>query len=475
MRYIQGIDRAQATLLPDVLDEFINEENPVRFIDAYVDSLNLVKFEFTHSEPKDLGRKPYNPADLLKLYIYGYLNKTRSSRRLERATYQNIELLWLLCRLNPDFKTIADFRRDNLEAIKKVCRAFTLLCKNINLFDCELIAIDGSKFSAVNHNSKNFTKKKLQKILKSIDEQINHYLKDLDQGDESEKDIKDPSPKELQEKIDQLNSKKDEFEEIKEQLEKSGETQISLTDPDSRMMKTFKSTDVSYNVQIVTDSKHKLIVEHEVTNEVTDERLLSKMAMKAKDTLDVKQIEAVADAGYYSDKEIKNCDDAKITCYVPTYNTSRNKKAGLFTIDDFDYDSDNDCYSCPADQVLTYWHSTRHNKKDVRLYSTQACKTCALKLKCTKAKRGRIIRRWIHQKVIDDLKTRVRQNPEKMTMRRDMVEHPFGTIKHWMDHSYFLMRGFQKVSAEMSLSVLCYNIKRVLNIKDFKELMAVVS
>jgi transposase len=475
MRYIQGIDRDQTTMLPNVLDDYISKENPVLFIDAFIDNLDLVEFGFTHSEPKEKGRMPYNPADLLKLYIYGYLNKIRSSRRLDKATYQNIELMWLLRRLHPDFKTVADFRKNNLQPIRSVCRDFTLLCKKLNLFGCELIAIDGSKFSAVNHNHRSFTKKKLKEMLKVIDNRIDAYLKDLDQSDQTESDVKSPTKEDIQVKIDELKVRKNRYERIKEQLEKSGENQISLTDPDSRMMKNSKGTDVSYNVQIVTDSKHKLIVDHEVTNEATDERQLSNMAIKAKETLGVNEIEALGDKGYYSKEEIKKCEDEHIVCYVPTYNSSRNKKAGLYTIADFNYQRDEDNYICPTKQKLTFNHTTQHSGKQVKVYSTQTCSSCNLMVKCTKAKHGRIIRRWVHQNVIDDMVDRVKKNPDKMDKRKSLVEHPFGTIKHNMDHGYFLMRGFKKVSAEMSLSVLCYNMKRVLNIIDFKELMAVVT
>ena len=475
MRYIQGIDRDQMTLLPEVLDDYISKENPVLFIDAYIDSLDPVRFGFTHSEPKEKGRMPYNPADLLKLYVYGYLNRIRSSRRLDKATYQNIELMWLLRRLHPDFKTIADFRKDNLQPIKKVCRDFTLLCKKLNLFGCELIAIDGSKFSAVNHNHRCFTKKKLMEILKAIDARINSYLNELDRTDLIESDVKDPSKEHLKAEIDELRARRKKYENVKEQIDKSGKSQISLTDPDSRMMKDSSGTDVGYNLQIVTDSKHKLIVDHKVTNEATDDGQLFDMAIKAKEILDVDRLEAIADAGYYSRDDIMKCGDERITCYVPTYNSSKNKKAGLYTKDDFYYNQDKDCYTCPAKQNLAHHHDTKHQGKEVKVYRTQACSSCFLKANCTRAQNGRVIRRWVHEKVIDDMEERALTIPVKMDMRKSLVEHPLGTIKHWMVHDYFLMRGFEKVSAEMSLSVLCYNLKRVLNIVDFKKLMAVIA
>ncbi len=475
MRYIQGQAREQATLLPEVLDDYIMTSNPVRFIDAYVNQLDFVKLGFTHSEPKSTGRKPYHPGDLLKLYIYGYLNKLRTSRDLEKATHRNIELIWLMRRLCPDFKTIADFRKDNTNAIKQICREFTLFCKKMDLFGGELIAIDGSKFSASNSNKRNFTKNKLDKIIKKIDTQIDDYLSDLDREDERERDIRTPSAAELKKIIEGLQKKKDKYQKLQSDLKHSDHSQISQTDPDSRMMRTHQGKDVAYNVQIVTDKKHKLIVEHEVSNEGTDDHFLSTMSLRAKETLGVEKLEVVADAGYNSFDEIKKCADAGITTYVPLYNRSRNKKAGLFTIADFSFDSENKCYHCPAGQCLTYCRMARHRGKEVEIYKTSACLSCALKSRCTKAKKGRLIRRWVHHEVIDALKRRVSENPEMMQLRKGLVEHPFGTIKHWMGHDHFLMRGFDNVRAEMSLSVLCYNLKRVLNIVDFKELMAAVA
>ena len=279
MRYIQGNDRNQTTLLPEVVDDYIKEDSAVRFIDAYIDNLDLVKLNFTYSETKETGRKPYNPADLLKLYIYGYLNRIRSSRQLEKATHRNIELIWLMRRLQPDFKTIADFRKDNTQSIREVCRDFTLLCRKLDLFDRELIAIDGSKFKASNSNRRNFTKNKLTRLIKKIDEEIDSYLDDLDEGDEREKDVKQPSVEELKKKIEQLRRRKGKYQKIKSRLNKSEETQISLTDPDSRMMQNHQGKDVSYNVQIVTDSKHKLIVTHSVTNECNDMQQLHTMVV----------------------------------------------------------------------------------------------------------------------------------------------------------------------------------------------------
>ena len=457
-----------------MVDDYITKNNPVRFIDAFIDGLDIQELGFKYFETKETGRMPYNPADMLKLYIYGYLNKVRSSRRLEKSTYQNIELIWLLHKLHPDFKTIADFRKDNLQPIKQVCREFTLLCKRMNLFGCELIAIDGSKFSAVNSNQRNFTKNKLKKMIQNIDEQIEVYLKELDQGDQSEQSFNALSTEELNKKIGQLRTRKDEYQELQVRLDQSGDTQVSLTDPDSRMMKTHTGRDMAYNVQIVTDSKNKLIVDYEVTNDECDQKQLSAMTIKAKDLLGTEELSAVADAGYWERNNIKTCDEEKVDVYVPKPEKSHNKSQGFYTKSDFQYEPVNDCYHCPAGQTLIHRGVRKKNGFEEKVYTTSVCYQCPLKPKCSKNKQPRRIFRWVHEDVMEQLDRRMHDHPEMIKRRKGMVEHPFGTLKHWMDHGYFLMRGKPKVSAEMALSVLSYNLKRVLNIKDFKELMAAV-
>ena len=477
MRYIQGYDRNQTTLLPEIVDDYIKEDSAVRFIDAYIDSLDLVKLNFTYSETKETGRKPYNPADLLKLYIYGYLNKIRSSRQLEKATHRNIELIWLIRRLQPDFKTIADFRKDNTHSIREVCRNFTLLCRKLALFDRELIAIDGSKFKASNSNRRNFTKNKLTKLIKKIDDEIDSYLDDLDEGDEREKDVKEPTAEELRKKIEQLQRRKGKYQKLKSDLDQSEENQVSLTDSDSRMMQSHQGKDVAYNVQIVTDSKHKLIVTHAVTNECNDMKQLHFMSSQAKKILEVEELDAVADAGYFERENIRKCDEDHITTYVPRPTRSHNKSLGLYTNADFLYNSDRDTYQCPAGETLTFRGYRNRKKSGIKekKYTTHSCYTCSQKAKCTRSKRTRYIYRWEHEEVMEKLEERLKENPEKINLRKALVEHAFGTIKHWMGHHHFLTRGIDNVSAEMSLSVLTYNIKRVLNVVDFKELMAVVT
>jgi transposase len=474
MGYISGMNRDQILLFPESVEEYIEENNPVRFIDAYIDTLNLAALGFTHAVPKETGRPPYTPADMLKLYIYGYLNKIRSSRKLEQETHRNVELMWLLRKLTPDFKTIADFRKDNARALKEVCREFTLLCKQLDLFGRELIAIDGSKFKAVNSKDRNFSEPKLKQLLKHINEKIETYLKELDQQDTLESSVTTPTADELKDKMAQLQSRRQHYEDMLQQLDASGASQISLTDPDSRSMKTKHGTDVCYNVQVAVDHRHKLIVEHEVTNDVTDQDQLAAMATRAQAILETDHLDALADMGYYNGDEVKQCLADGIVPYIPKPNTSANTKLGLFGKADFTYNPQHDCYTCPAGQVLTFRFETVEQGRQIRYYSTSACQGCPFKAQCTRNKGNRRITRWVHESLLEDRQQRVLANPEKVKSRKSIVEHPFGTIKRWMDQGYFLTRGLEKVRGEMSLTILVYNLKRVINILGVQELIAVV-
>lgn len=474
MGSISGMNREQVLLFPEIVDDYIAENNPVRFIDAYVESLDLAALGFTPAVPKETGRPAYAPADLLKLYIYGYLNKIRSSRKLEQETHRNVEVMWLLGQLTPDFKTSADFRKDHANALKHVCGEFTLLCKQLDLFGRELLAIDGSKFKAVNNKDRNFSEKKLKQLLKHIHEKIDIYLQELDQQDTIEAQVNHPTVEELKEKILQRQSRKQHYETLLQHLATSGASQISLTDADSRSMKTKQGTDVCYNVQLAVDQKHKLIVAHEVTNAVTDQNQLATMAIRAKDTLETDHLEAIADMGYYDGDEVQKCLDEGIVPSIPKPNTSANSKLGLFGKDDFAYDAQNACYYCPAGQSLTFRFETVEQGRHIRYYSTSACQRCRLKPQCTRNKENRRITRWGHESIMEDMQQRVIANPEKVKLRKSIVEHPFGTIKRCMDHGYFLTRGLAKVRGEMSLTVLVYNVKRVINIIGVQELIAAV-
>lgn len=475
MGFIEGVARHQMVMLPEVLENYVAEDNPVRFIDAFVDSLDLQALGFERAVPKETGRPPYNPGSLLKLYIYGYLNRVRSSRRLEAEANRNVEVMWLLGKLAPDFKTIADFRRDNGKPIRAVYGKFTRLCRSLGLFGGELVAIDGSKFKAVNSRERNFTERKLKALRKRVEDKIERYLQELDENDAQETNSEKWTKEELEEKIAWLKKRKGRYDELQQQMEGSGESQVSLTDVDARSMRLGggRGTTVGYNVQISVDAKHKLIVDHEVTNECNDMNQLSSMAVRAKEVLEVESLEVVADAGYYNSEEIKDCTEQDIVPYIPATNPSMNKKVGLYTKEDFRYDAESDCYWCPAGEALRFrcCGTNRHGRK-MRYYTTKACKTCALKPQCTRAKRGRRVQRWEHEECLEEMAQRLRADPEKVKQRKAIVEHPFGIIKHSMEHGAFLTRTLPKVRTEMSLTMLAFNMRRVMGLRSINQLMA---
>ena len=477
MGYIVGLAREQLILFPESLDEYITADNPVRFIEAWVDTLDLTALGFVQTMPADTGRPGYDPRTLLKLYLYGYLNRTRSSRQLERECQRNVEVMWLLGKLNPDHKTIANFRKDNLQAFKAVFKEFCLLCRQLELFGAELIAIDGSKFKAVNSSKRNFTQTKVKEYLVEMEQRLASYLQELDQADQAEAPAVPPrrSAAELQAKIERLKTRQVKYQGYLNQMQESGESQLSLTDPDSRAMPNSPKAPVGYNVQTAVDSKHHLIVAQDVTNEVTDRDQLSPMALAAKATLQVDQLKAVADMGYAHGQELKVCLEAGIEAYVPRPDTSAHAKLGLFGKQQFVYDPDRDTYRCPGAQTLTFRFDTVEKGRHIRYYQTSACGQCALKAKCTRNKEGRRITRWVDEHLIEQTHQRVKDHPEIMEQRKQLVEHPFGTLKFWWDHSHFLMRGLEKVQAEFSLSTLAYNIRRVLNILGVQRLLAVLN
>jgi transposase len=478
MGFVQGVHRDQLVMFPELLDDYIGDDNPVRFIGAFVDSLDLQELGFERAVPKKTGRPPYHPGDLLKLYVYGYLNRIRSSRRLESEARRNVEVMWLLRKLAPDFKTIADFRRDNGQAIRAVYGEFTVLCRGLGLYGGELVAIDGSKFKAVNSRDRNYTERKVARLKQRAEAKIERYLQELDENDAQETDSEKPTAEELQEKIEWLKGRRQVYNELQEEMDESGESQISLTDPDARSMRLGESrgTQVSYNVQISVDAKHKMIVDHEVTNECNDMRQLSSMAIRAKEILELESLEVVADGGYYSSQEIKDCAQGGIVPYIPRANSSNNRAAGRYAKRDFRYDAENDCYWCPAGEALLYSRSqtTRHGRK-VRFYVSKKCNECSVKHKCTRNERGRRIERWVDEELLEEMARRVRAEPDKVKQRKSIVEHPFGTIKRSMNQGYFLTRRLCNVRTEMSLTMLAYNIKRVIGLKGTQELMAVLS
>jgi len=475
MAYVAGTDRSQAVLLPEVLDDYIGQDNPVRFLEAWVGELDLGALGFRRATPAETGRPGYDPGDLLRLYVYGYLNRIRSSRRLEQETHRNVELMWLLRRLTPDFKTIADFRRDHAKALKGVCREFILLCRQLDLFGGQLLAIDGSKFRAANARNRSYTPAQLGKLQRDIDRTIARYLRELARQDEAEVGTEGPSTEALRDKIAALQQRRARYETLQQELAASGETALSLTDPDSRSMMSSGRIEVSYNVQTVVDAKHKLIVAEDVTNAAGDRAQLSPMALAAQDILQAPCPVVVADQGYYHGTEIKTCLEAGITPLVPRPRTSANETRGLFTKDDFVYAEAEDVYRCPAGQTLTYRSTTVESGRTTRNYRTSACARCALKARCTRNKDGRKITRWVDEHLLEAMEHRLRRDRAVFAQRKALSEHPFGTMKRAMDQGYFLLRGLPKVRGEFSLTVLAYNLKRVLNLVGVPQLLAAVA
>lgn len=457
-------------MLPEQLDDYVTENNPVRIIDAFVDELDLGKLGFKGVKAADTGRPGYHPGVLLKIYIYGYLNRIQSSRRLEREAQRNVELMWLTERLTPDFKTIADFRKDNGKAIRNVCGEFVLLCRNLGLFAEAVVAIDGSKFKAVNNRDLNFTDAKIERRMKEIEKSISQYLTALDTADRQEPKVAQMRTARLQDKITALKQQMQSLKEIRGQLKDAPDGQISQTDPDSRSMKTRGEGIVGYNVQTAVDAKHHLIVEHEVTNIGSDRDQLSPMAEKARTAMGVEELTAISDRGYFKSEEILACDKAGITVIVAKSNTSTNKANGLFSKDDFIYDKQKDEYRCPAGQRLTRHTTTTERELIIHRYWYSDCKNCALKKQCTTGKERRVSR-WEDEAVLEAMQSRLDHFPEAMRIRRQTVEHPFGTIKLWMGSAHFLTKTLKRVKTEMSLHVLAYNLKRVLKILGFDGLM----
>ena len=474
MTHLAGHDRSQTLLLPESLDDYVGPENPVRFIEAFVDGLDLAAAGFARVQAKETGRPGYAPADLLKLYIYGYLNRVRSSRRLEAETHRNIEVIWLLRHLKPDFKTIADFRRDNHNAFRPVFRQFVLLCRQLDLFGRELLAVDGTRIKAVNNKNRNFTRASLTEFIKLADAKLDDYFQRLDTSDVAEQAAGGSRVKNLAEKIAAIRERRTRCQAMLAELDRTGEDQISLTDPDSRAMAAHTHVAVGYNVQIAVDTKHNLIVEQQVTNQVVDMGLLTQTAEPAKEVLGAEQIGVVADRGYFKIEDIEACEKAGMEPYVPRPQRGQSVKAGLFRKDEFQYDPESDTMLCPGGQRLQpYSSSLLRGLKKINYANRQACRDCPLRSRCTKNS-FRSVSRLENEAVLDRMQARLAKRPETLDQRRQAVEHPFGTIKQWMNQGAFLMRGLEKVRGEFSLTALAYNLRRVLNIVRFIELMAAV-
>lgn len=471
MGYINGTARSQQIMFPDALDDYVEDNNTVRGVAAFVEYLNFKELEFVRAEPAETGRPGYDPRVMLGIFIWGHLNGIRTTRRLERECRRNLELMWLTGKLFPDFKTIANFRKDNGTSLMRVMVEFRTWCDSEGLFGKDLAAIDGSKFKAVNSMGRNYTRKRLRELIKREEEKVEQYLKDLEEADreEGEEEETKLTAEELQKKIAGIKEHLEKHKELEEKLVESGESQISLTDPDARLMQTGKGADVCYNLQTAVDSKHKLIVAIEVTNACADQGQLAEIAKQTKEALGVEKLEVVADGGYFEGTTIKECEDADIITYVPVEETPRK---GIFPRSQFQYDEKNDLYVCPAGAELTLINHDRGGGKDIKVYGTSACNGCALRKQCTTSLRaGRKIQRWVHQAVIDRQAERNRRHREIQRQRSGLIEHVFGTIKRAMGHTYFLTKGKEKVSTEASLMALSYNFKRVTTILGVERMM----
>ena len=473
MGYIKGTERSQSVLFPGTVDEYIAENNEVRAIAAFLGRLDFVKLRFVRGQAAQTGRPGYDPRLLMGLFLWGHLNGIRSSRKLERESHRNLEVIWLCENLRPDFKTIADFRKDNGAGIKGVVVEFRLWCLAEGLYGKEIVAVDGSKFKAVNSKERNFTRKKLSQIIARERAKINEYLEAVAVADETESEEPELSAAQLQEKIAGLERYLAEHEELARQLEATGESQVSLTDPEAKLMKTAKGSEVSYNVQTAVDSKHKLIAAYEVTNERNDLGQLAVMALQAKEALQVEELTVLADGGYFEGNALKECEQAGITTFVSVPKSKEAERLGIFERKQFRYDQERDLYVCPQGEEL-HWTKTTNDRtrnKKFKVYATKACAQCPLRAQCTTSKYGRKIKRWVDQGVIDRLQARNRGRPELLKQRKTLAEHPFGTIKRGMNQGFFLLKGISKVTTETGLTVLSYNLKRVLNIMGVEQMI----
>jgi transposase len=468
--FIKGEDRFQATLFPERLDDYVAEDSSVRVIDVFLDDLDLSGLGFK-TVPNETGRPAYHPSTMLKLFVYGYLNRVQSSRRLECEAQRNVELMWLTGRLAPDFKTIADFRKDNGVAIRLVCREFVMLCRKLNLFVNAFVAIDGSKFKAVNSRDRNFTRAKMKRRLAEVDASIERYLGQLAAADQAEP--AEDKTRRLEEKIAAMRREMARLKKLEARMLSAPDKQVSLTDPDARSMKTRGTGIVGYNVQTAVDTRHHMIVAHEVTNNGSDRQQLANMAKQAKAALTVDELTVVADRGYYRSEELRDCEEASITTYLPKPQTSGNKAKGQFGRDAFHYSAEDNEYECPAGQRLLYHMTTRDKGRRLHCYWTFKCRTCDIKAQCTTGVHRKMTR-WEHETVLEKAQDRLDRSPDAMRIRRATVEHPFGTLKAWMGSTHFLTKTLDRVSTEMSLHVLAYNMKRIMNIMGTKPLIEAI-
>ena len=465
MGYIKGIDRSQGVLLPQTIDDYVAENNAVRAVEAFLERLDFVKLGFVRAQAAETGRPGYDPRLLMGLYLWGHLNGLCSSRKLARECQRNLEVIWLCRNLQPDFKTIADFRRANGAGIKGVVVEFRRWCVAAGLYGKEIVAVDGSKFKAVNSRQRNYTREKLTRVLARERAKITEYLEAMEAADavEGEEEEAELTAGQLKEKIAGLDRYLAEHEQLAQELEQSGESQVSLTDPDAKLMKTARGSEVSYNVQTVVDSKLKLLVTYAVTNEGNDLGQLAVMAQAAQAALEVDELTVLADGGYYEGNALKECEEAGLITYVPQSQSGAAKHYRVFAHKQFRYDAERDLYRCPQGEELELRHTTKKDGKQYKVYKTKACAGCPLRAQCTTSKYGRKLLRWVDQEVLDRLQARNRGRPELLKLRKTLAEHPFGTIKGAMNQGSFLLKGLKKVNIEFGLTMLGYNFKRVLN------------
>jgi transposase len=468
MRHLQGCSRTQATLLPEVLDDYVVDDNPVRVIDAFINTLDMQTLGFSKAQTKTTGRKPYNPSDLLKLYVYGYLNHVRSSRRLEKECHRNLEVIWLMARLAPDFKTIADFRKDNTKAIKGACQSFVIFCREANLLGKERVAIDGSKFRSAASKDQVMTRKQVEKHRERLILKISNYLAMLDKSDTKEVTT-GPNQKQVTKALKALTQKKQRLDDYETNMDENRRNQYCATEPDARLMRSGREgMVVGYNIQSAVEADSGLIIHHEVTDEAADNRQLLPMASTSKDVLDVDKLEVIADAGYSNGEQLDACESQGITATVPT-NRGINNQGEHYQKSAFTFNKEKNEYTCPAGKILTY--TTRAKKDKLYLYSRTGCNQCHLQSKCTKADK-RWITRHFHEEAFERCEQRLQKHPELMVQRMELVEKPFAILKHVMGIRRFLCWGITGAQSEMGIAVLGYNLKRMMNREGVPTLLA---
>jgi transposase len=455
MGYKQGPDRSQPTMFPEVLDDYVEARSYVRFLDEFVDSFDLVALGFTHAVAAETGRPPYHPGDLLKLYLYGSINRLNSTRQLAWACKNSVEAMWLLRKLQPDFRTICGFRKSNGKALRRLFREFIRRLKAMGVVTGEMIAVDGTKFAGANSKDNNYSVKRLQRLVRHYDERIKGYLSRLDKNDLAEE-----TTPELKQQIELMQERRKEKEALLLRLQQQKEKQISTTDPDSRRMKSGDGTVVGYNVQSTVDAQNKIIIDVEVTNSGNDSHELEKMGNRAKEILEQDAVKMAADSGYYRSEEIVNCEKNGIETYV---SKPKSRKTKFFSKTDFVYDKQQNHYTCPAGEQLTCKGKIREHGRWLWRYETVACKNCSLRTHCTGRKKGnRRITRFIDEDLLEKIQERVNQSPDIRTRRKAIVEHPFATLKR-RTGGRFLTRGLFNVATEAVLMVLAYDLTRLFN------------